>query len=287
MMVISYLKGHGRFALGVLAVLSTLTSATESLSSCSREALLATAAKYVAAQGSGKLDGLQSLYSVGTSNFTYRENNRVLDIHKGVLSKALTVDYSRSTADTVACASYTELVALSPTPYVIATQIRHDLGAPENITMVDSIVATTGALFFNASATLGYFRRENWEPLEVAARPSRETLQQAIDGYLDLFGGPNAATARSRLPFGTPCERVEGSRFINCTDGMPAGGLSGGKENSMRRYVIDEVVGSADVLCSFTAVGNIPDSHELRIVNGKIRYVHTITLLQGSTPGVI
>jgi len=46
----------------------------------------------------------------------------------------------------------------------------------------------------------------------------------------------------------------------------------------MRRYVIDEVTGSVDVLCSFTAVGNIPDSHELRIENGKIRYVHTITL---------
>jgi hypothetical protein len=46
----------------------------------------------------------------------------------------------------------------------------------------------------------------------------------------------------------------------------------------MRRYIVDEVVGSAEVLCSFSAVGNIPDSHELRIENGKIRYVNTITL---------
>jgi hypothetical protein len=182
--------------------------------------------------------------------------------------------------------------------------------------MVDSIVATTGALFFNASWTLGHFQKvtmghpatplltpnppdfrafvvwfycgheetlitcakENWKPLEASARPSREMLKKAIDGYLDLFGGPNGATARSHLPFGSPCERVEGSRFINCTDGIPASGPTGGKANSMRRYVIDEVVGSADVLCSFTAVGNIPDSHELRILNSKIRYVHTITL---------
>jgi hypothetical protein len=139
-------------------------------------------------------------------------------------------------------------------------------------------VATTGALFFNASATLGYFQKENWKPLEASARPSREMLQEAIDGYLDLFGGPNGATARSHLPFGSPCERVEGSRFINCTDGIPASGPTAGKANSMRRYVIDEIMGSADVLCSFTAVGNIPDSHELRIENGKIRHVHTITL---------
>jgi len=46
----------------------------------------------------------------------------------------------------------------------------------------------------------------------------------------------------------------------------------------MRRSVVDEVMGSAEVLCSFSAVGNIPDSHELRIENGKIRYVNTITL---------
>ncbi|KAK4205975.1 hypothetical protein QBC37DRAFT_462374 [Rhypophila decipiens] len=273
--------------LGVLTI-STLTSSvvtaapTEPLASkaCSREALLATAEKYVAAQNTGKLDDLQSLFSTGASgNFTYRENNQIASIQKSVISKALNVEYSKSTADTVACASYTELIALTPEPYVIATQIRHGLDAPETITMVDSIVATTGALFFNATATLGYFRSESWKPIEnPSSRPSREVLQQAIDGYLDLFGGPNGATALSRLPFGSPCERVEGSRYINCTDGMPAGGLGGSKENSMRRYVIDEVMGSADVLCSFTAVGNIPDSHELRIENGKIRYVHTITL---------
>ncbi|KAK3380846.1 hypothetical protein B0H63DRAFT_380048, partial [Podospora didyma] len=257
-------------ALAVSALTSTVTAAE-----CSREYLLATAEKYVATQNSGKLDDMQKLFTA--NNFTYQENNEIVEIQKGVISKALKVEYSRSTADTVACASYTELVSLTPTPYVIGTQIRHGLGV-DTITMIDSIVATTGALFFNASATLGHFQKENWKPLEAPARPSREMLQQAIDGYLDLFGGPNGATARSHLPFGSPCERVEGSRFINCTDGIPASGPTGGKANSMRRYVIDEVVGSADVLCSFTAVGNIPDSHEMRIDSGKIRYVHTITL---------
>ncbi|KAK0619604.1 hypothetical protein B0T14DRAFT_537330 [Immersiella caudata] len=240
-----------------------------------KHVLLATAEKYVAAQNSGGLDTIQPHFT--TSNFTYQENNQIFDIKNGVLSKALKVEYSRSTADTVACASYTELVALTPTPHVIGTQIRHG-PQPGTITLVDSIVATTGALFFNASASLGYFQKETWKPLDPPARPTRATLQQAIDAYLDLFGGPNAATARSHLPFGSPCERVEGARFINCTDGMPAGGNTNAKSVSMRRYVIDEVLGSADVLCSFTAVGNIPDSHELRIENGKIRYVHTITL---------
>ncbi|KAK1749405.1 hypothetical protein QBC47DRAFT_426773 [Echria macrotheca] len=270
-MILSGLRGG--VTLGALAI-SALTS-TVVAAECSRDALLAIADKYVAAQTSGKLDDLQKLFTTG--NFTYQENNKIIDIQKGVLAKGLKVEYSRSTADTVACASYTELVALTPTPYVIGTQIRHGLGV-DTLTMVDSIVATTGALFFNASATLGHFQKESWKPLEASARPSREMLQQAIDAYLDLFGGPNGATARAHLPFGSPCERTEGSRFINCTDGIPASGPTGGKANSMRRYVIDEVTGSADVLCSFTSVGNIPDSHELRIENGKIRYVHTITL---------
>jgi len=139
---------------GVLAVSALVSVATAA--ECSREALLATAEKYVAAQGSGKLDDLQKLFAA--SNFAYQENNQIIDIKKGVIGKALKVEYSRSTADTVACASYTELVSLSPTPYVIATQIRHGSGV-DTITMVDSIVATTGALFFNASATLGHFQK--------------------------------------------------------------------------------------------------------------------------------
>jgi len=43
---------------------------------------------------------------------------------------------------------------------------------------------------------------------------------------------------------------------------VPRGGSK--TPNSMRRYVIGEVFGSANVLCSFTAISNIPDNHEVR-----------------------
>jgi len=94
------------------------------------------------------------------------------------------------------------------------------------------------------------------------------------------------ATAYNDVPFGEPCERIEGSSYVNpCTKGVPRPNPSSSntsrpasKEITLRRYVIDEVMGSADVLCSFTSVGTIPDSHEMRIQNGKVRYVHTITL---------
>jgi len=32
------------------------------------------------------------------------------------------------------------------------------------------------------------------------------------------------------------------------------------------------------VLCAFNSLGNYPDSHEIRIVDGKVKYVHTITV---------
>ncbi len=235
---------------------------------CTREKLLAAADAYVAAQTAGQIGGLQKL--LATSNFTYMQDNKAADIKTGVLSQALTIDSRRSAADTGACASYTELIATSPTPYVIGTQIRHN--ADLSIALVDTIAATTGALFFNASATLTHVRNETWAPIEAAQRDSRGALRSAIDAYLDMWSN---ATARAAVPFGTPCERIEGGRFVTpCTAGVPNGTS---KANTMRRYVIDEVLGSADVLCSFTSVGDIPDSHELRLEGGKVRYVHTIT----------
>ena len=45
-----------------------------------------------------------------------------------------------------------------------------------------------------------------------------------------------------------------------------------------RRYVIDETIGAVDVFIDFASV---PDSHEFRIEKGKIRYVHTITVMGG------
>jgi hypothetical protein len=43
-----------------------------------------------------------------------------------------------------------------------------------------------------------------------------------------------------------------------------------------RRYVIDETIGSVDVFIDFAS---IPDSHEFRVEKGKLRYVHTITVM--------
>lgn len=49
---------------------------------------------------------------------------------------------------------------------------------------------------------------------------------------------------------------------------------------SFVRYVIDESVGSVEVMCSFDSLGNLPDTHEIRVIDGKVKYVHTITVMK-------
>ncbi|KAF2642010.1 hypothetical protein P280DRAFT_397703 [Massarina eburnea CBS 473.64] len=241
---------------------------------CTREGLLATAKSYVDAQTAGKVSGLK----LATANFTYQQNNKVSDINKGLLSTAYKIDLSRSTADTVACASYTMWISSSGSkPYVVGTQIRHANNDTATISLIDTVAATTGDLFFNATKTLGYIKTEDWSNINsTGSRPSRELLKKVGDGYLDMWTDSKAADS---IPWGTDCERVEGSSYTNpCGKSLPHGGST--KANGNRRYVIDEVIGSVDVLCEFTSLGPWPDSHEIRVIDGKVKYVHTITVMK-------
>ncbi|KAI1496160.1 hypothetical protein F5X99DRAFT_85084 [Biscogniauxia marginata] len=239
---------------------------------CTRKGLLAAANSYITAQMSGSVEGL----SLSADNFTYQENNKVADIATGVLSQPLTIDLNRSTADTMACASYTMLISTSGSnPYVIATQIRHAGEDTSSIAMIDTIAATTGALFFNAQQTLGYIQEENWDTLEEGQRVGRDELKRVGDAYLDMWTDASAADS---IPWGTDCERVEGSMLTKpCGASLPRGGSA--TPNGNRRYVIDETIGSVDVLCSFDSLGNMPDSHEVRLEGGKVKYVHTVTVI--------
>jgi hypothetical protein len=257
---------------GIFGIIALLAMVLVSVSAeCTREGLLAAANSYIAAQTSGKLDGLK----LATDNFTYQENNKAADIKKGVLSQSLKIDLNRSTADIVECASYTMMISTTGAkPYVLATQIRHKGDDTSTITMIDTIAATTGSLFFDAKKTLGYIQAEDWTAIEAGKRPDRALLKKVGDAYLDMWTDKNAADT---IPWGTQCERVEGSKLTKpCGGSLPHGGSA--KNNGNRRYVIDETIGSVDVLCSFDSLGNLPDSHEIRVVEGKVKYVHTVTV---------
>lgn len=214
-------------ALAILASTINVTTAAD----CTRAGLLAAAKSYLDAQTGGKPSTLQ----LSPSNFTYQQNNKVADISKGLLSTAYKIDLSRSTADTVACASYTMWISSSGSkPYVVGTQIRHNDNDTSTISVIDTVAATTGDLFFDAGKTLGYIKAEDWSSINsTASRPSRELLKKVGDAYLDMWTDAKAADT---IPWGTQCERVEGSQYTNpCGKALPHGGSA--KKNGNRRYV--------------------------------------------------
>ena len=248
--------------------------AGQAAADCSRDTLLAAADAYIAAQISGSVAG-SAFQKLLDPAVTYRQNNKAADLITDLLSKPLKLDHNRTTLDTTQCASYTELVSTAG-PYVIGTQLRHasatDAASP--IVLVDTIVATTGDWAFNAAKTLSYIQPEDWGTLAESDRSPRATLQAAADAYLDMWSN---STAINAVPWGTPCARTEGSAHVtpSCKAGAPSSGTAAGK-NTDRRYVIDETVGSCNAFCAFG--GQMPDSHEFRLIAGKLRLVHTITV---------
>jgi hypothetical protein len=259
-------------ALASVASAAPLVAAAE----CDRAALMAGADAYVAAQTAGKLDALQPVLS---SNWSYVENNKVADATKSVLSKALKIDHRRTNVDMVQCATYTELIVTdSKNPYVIGTQIHHS--ADQKVRLIDSVASTTNSWIFNASKTLSYVVQEKWDIIPEGKRDSREVIKAAGDAYMDIWSD---ATAESKIPWGQPCTRLEGSAYTGRglpTDSCAAGLPSNHKQapNSNRRYVIDESMGSVSILCVWEHMMMAADQHEFRLENGKLRYVHTMTV---------
>lgn len=250
------------------------------------------------------------------------ENNKVISGTPGVLHKPLKIEHRRTNFDLVDCATYTEIVA--PTgPYTIGTQLRHD--AEGKITSIDSIAATTNAWLFNATKTLEYVKQEKWDVIPEGKRDKREVIKAAGDAYMSMW---DDAKASDRVPWGTPCVRLEGSAYTgtlkhppsmllvkssfresldvlifrfhalhtllligrntiltnitgkgspddSCKPGIPSNHSQA--PNTHRRYVIDEAMGSVSIFCVWEHMMMAADSHEFRLENGKLRYVHTIT----------
>jgi hypothetical protein len=188
-----------------LVALLCFTSSNVS-AECTRAGLLSAANSYLSAQIAGK----PSTLTLAATNFTYQQNNKVSDVAKGLLSTPYAITLNRSTADVVACSSYTMWISTSGTkPFVVSTQLRHANNDTSTISMIDTVAATTGDLFFDAKKTLGYIQKEDWSEIPEGKRPSRELLKKVGDGYLDMWTDKNAADS---IPWGTECERVEGSR---------------------------------------------------------------------------
>jgi len=258
-----------RAAAAAVAAFAALASAA-----CNRTEILGTVNEYL----QGLTTGLTHPIRNAGTNFKNIENNKTLDIKTGVMSKGLTLDYNRTIVDTVDCATHTEIIgALSLdhfTKYVIGVQIRH---SPEDnrVFEVDSVVTTNGSWFFNATSTLLHARAEtkagNWDTQEPAKRSSRTELKRVADAYLDMWTNKSAIAA---IPFGTGCRRLEGGNYYGCTAGIPTNNSQ--LPNSHRRYVIDEAVGSVDVISIWEHLNDTIDNHEFRLESGKLQWVHAM-----------
>ncbi|KAM7215500.1 hypothetical protein V8F06_009066 [Rhypophila decipiens] len=241
----------------------------QSAYACDRPSLVEVTKRYIAAQSLGEVRYLKGLIP----STIYTENYKVANVTSGILSRPLRIDHSRSIHDTTTCSTYTELVIADPThPYVIGSQI-HILNG--TISKVETLVTDNDDWLFNAQHTLVYALRENWELIPADKRDTRETIQAAADAYLNLFNNGSV-----QVPWADDCKRLEGGLYTapgdTCNSGVPSG-----VDLVNRRYVIDETAGTVDVFLNFgggPGGSGLPDSHEFRIENGKIKYVHTITV---------
>lgn len=237
--------------------------------SCTRGGLKQAVDLYLNAQAKGNLSGLPLAKGVG-----YWENGALANIHKGFITKPLKIVHQRSFFDTATCQTFTEVVVTNKAaPYVFGTRLRvnHD-----KIAEIGILWTTTGYWGFNAESYLKHTSEENWSPIPADKRNSRATLVAAANAYLDAF----LQKKTDLVPWGYPCERLEGGMYTGkgsptdtCAVGVPAG------VNIVdRRFIVDPVLGAVEVFCRFGVHGPA-DSHLFRVVNGKLRYVHTITHL--------
>jgi hypothetical protein len=157
-------------------------------------------------------------------------------------------------------------------PYVIGMRLRVVDG---NVAEVDAIVTDSGDWLFNAKTYYDKSTTESWDTLPPAQRSTRQTLINAATAYGSVFEVPHTDS----IPYGTQCNRLEGGSYTqSCNVGFPTGSTNHKLTN--RDFVIDVKMGTINMFC-FLDVGKkptSPDSHSLRLIGGKLRYVHTLTI---------
>jgi len=250
--------------------------------SCTRGGLQRAVDLYISAQSEGNTSELPFAANLG-----YYENEALMDVDDGLINTPMTINHHRSLLDADSCQTFTEVIVNDEAnPYVLGTRLRvnHD-----RIAEVEILWTTTGYWLFDVENYLKYSSAEDWSPIPAEDRDSRATLVHAANAYLDAF----LEGKIDHVPWGFPCERIEGGLYTgtgspddSCEVGVPAG-----VNIANRRFVVDEVLGSVVVYCTFGTGrpgggSGSPDTHLFRVENGTLRYVHTLThLLQSAFQG--
>ncbi|MEO6153044.1 MAG: hypothetical protein ABIT09_11140 [Croceibacterium sp.] len=240
---------------------------------CTREELKAATTAYVAAQKSGSIAALPLDPKVH-----FLQDMTTVERGAGLWNTALPVSHAMSLHDDKRCKTFTELVVTQGgKPYVIGTRLYLHQG---KIIRIDSLVTKPGDWLFNANAYQKYSVAENWRPLSKYQHTAPAEMIRGANAYLDAF-----ADKFTDIPWGQPCARLEGGAYTNrdnkpdasCEVGIPAGVLY----LVNRDYLVDEEMGAINVFCRFGSSTGAPDSHSFRYIDGRIRAVHTLSVLNG------
>ncbi|KAF1851325.1 uncharacterized protein K460DRAFT_412901 [Cucurbitaria berberidis CBS 394.84] len=236
---------------------------------CTRPQLAEAVDSYLSTQTTGQTSTFKERFDNSTW-LGYYENGRNLDINSGILNTPLPITHNRTIYDTTSCATYTEVIVNSTAnPHVIGTQLRF---TNDKINKIDTIVTKPGDWLFNITGYAYWVEQENWSTIPEAGRDTRATIKAAADAYCDVFSNSSVT-----VPWGTPCVRLEGGLYGDAgPNGTCSGFIPTGVPITNRRYVIDETVGTVDIISDF-GKSKWPDTHEFRVEGGKLRYVHTMT----------
>jgi hypothetical protein len=263
-----------------IAILLCGTAMGLAQDACTRSMLQAATDSYIAAQTAGDLSRMSLAPSV-----KYLENMQNTTREKGLWNTALPIAFHRSIYDVARCATFSEVIVTEGGhPYVIGTRLKVKDG---KVTEIDSLVTDKDDWLFNAQDYLKYSKAEDWPVLPVDDRVSRQQLIDAGNQYFDFV----FLDKYVRAPWGTPCARLEGGAYTNpkneykdtCKVDAPLGELF----ITQRTFVVDEEMGTVNVFCRFGGENGMPDSHTFRLVNGRYRWVHTLSVNLTGKPIVL
>jgi hypothetical protein len=265
----------------MLVLFCSIASVQAKAAGCTRESLQSTVDKYLDAlkQGTPSLMPL-------SPQAKYIENRKELPLGQGIWKSPLIVDFHRSLLDVEICETFTEIIHTSSRhPYVIGTRLKV---ADDRIAEIESLVSDDDDWLFDATNYLKYSSSEKWDIIREDQRPDRQTLIKVASDYFDIF---QDYSAFEKVPWGIPCVRIEGGAYTNphnepnpsCTVGVPKGG---GVPMTNRRYIVDRDMGSVVGQVDFGGEKGLPDAHTFRLENGKLRYVHVITLCPDGCPRI-
>jgi hypothetical protein len=268
-------------ALVSIAILLSSTSIVRAETGCTRSMLEAATESYVAAQTAGDLSKMSLAEKV-----KYRENMIVTARERGLWNTALPIAFHRSIYDVPRCKTFTEaIVTEGGHPYVLGTRLTVNDG---KVSEIDSLVSDKDDWLFNAEDYLKYSKAEDWPVLAPDDRVSRQELVDAANRYFDFVFLDKGV----RPPWGTPCARLEGGAYTNAknedkdTCHIPAPLAELFIVN--RSFVVDEEMGTVNVFCRFgDSKQGMPDSHLFRLVNGRYRWIHTISINLTGKPIVV